>query len=108
MTSNPPPLPVSLPPAGEATIDVYPSRGGTVKLAVWDRAGEVIAVGLTPEAARDVAVALVSAADAADGKWVRTPTAADVRASYQDAERVAVARRAARAATDDGEDDDGD
>jgi hypothetical protein len=106
-TSNPPPLPVSLPPAGEAEIDVYPSRGKTVKLAVWDHGGEVIAVGLTPEAAREIAVDLVHAADVADGLWVRTPLVEDVKAAYRDAERAAVARRAARAALEDeGEDDD--
>ncbi|MFA5123028.1 hypothetical protein [Zavarzinia sp.] len=107
-TSSPPPLPVSLPPAGEAEIDVYPSRGKTVKLAVWDHGGEVIAVGLTPEAAREIAVDLVQAADVAEGLWVKTPTAADVRAGYREAERAAYARRAAEGEDDDdGEADEG-
>ena len=109
MTSNPPPLPISLPPAGEAEIDVYPSRDQTVKLAVWDRGGEVIAVGLTPKAARDIAVALVHAADVADGKLVRGPLVEDVKAAYRSKDQAAYARRAAAAATDGGEeDDDGD
>lgn len=102
----PPPLPVSLPPAGDATVDVYPSRGGTVKLAVWDHGGEVIAVGLTPEAAREIAVGLVHSADAAEGRWVRTPRVEDVKEAYRAAERAAYARRAALDA-DEGGDDDG-